>query len=65
MGVGQTDIRQPYIWIEGAEAERPVGLFDRDRVVTFQARTSELKPGASANELESANDRSNAVSAVS
>jgi hypothetical protein len=31
----------------------------------FQARTIEFKPSASADELESPNDRSNAVSAVS
>jgi hypothetical protein len=31
----------------------------------FHARTIELKPSASADELESANDRSKAVSAVS
>src|SRR6516162_6786022 len=35
MCVGQADIGQEYQGIEGAEAERAVGLLDRDRVVAL------------------------------
>src|SRR5206468_528651 len=35
MSVSQADIGQDYQGIEGAEAERAVGLLDRDRVIAF------------------------------
>src|ERR1700730_19251805 len=35
MCVGQTDIGRVYPGIEGAEAERAVGLLDRDRIVVL------------------------------
>ena len=45
MCVGQADIGQVDQGVEGAEAERAVGLFDRDRVVTLPGAHERTETG--------------------
>ena len=65
MSVREPDVGQVEEWIERAQADRTPRLLDRRVVVALPGADDELKPRARAEELDRANDRSNAAVAVS